>query len=123
MSKPLPPNPLSITNTEVIEKKVDTEQALSRASRPIESTNLTLEVFGTYSLPNAWKGNRADDPAEALYTYDLEAFGMTIKGGKLFGRELTEEEKAEAETAKATKGKPPPKVDPKKAAKEVEPSA
>jgi hypothetical protein len=39
---------------------------------------------------------------------------MSLKNLKLFPRELTEEEKLEAEAAKNAKGKPPPKVDPKK---------
>lgn len=48
---------------------------------------------------------------------------MSIKGAKVFPKELTEEEKAELEAAKNTKpgGKPAPAKDPKK--KEEEPSA
>ncbi len=43
------------TNTEVVEKKVDVEQALSRVRRPLDATSLNLEVYGVYSLPDAWK--------------------------------------------------------------------
>ena len=94
---------------------------MSRSKRPLDTASVTVEVYGMYALPTPWRG-RADDPLEAPYSYELEAFGMIVKGGKLFARELTEEEKAEAEAAKATKGKAPPKPDPKKAAKEEEPS-
>ena len=44
-----------VTNTEIVEKKVDVDQALSRMRRPLESTNINLEVYGVYSLPEAWK--------------------------------------------------------------------
>ena len=42
-------------NTEIVEKKVDIEQALSRVRRPIDSTSLNLEVYGVYSMPESWK--------------------------------------------------------------------
>jgi hypothetical protein len=38
-------------NTEVIEKKVDVEAALSRMRRPLDITTVNVEVFGVYSLP------------------------------------------------------------------------
>ena len=58
-----------------------------------------------------------------MYTYELDVCGITLKNAKAHPRELTEEEKAEIEAAKVTKGKPPPKVDPKgKNVKEEEPS-
>lgn len=44
-----------IANTEVIEKKVDIEQALGRMRRPLEATTVNLEVYGLYSLPEGWK--------------------------------------------------------------------
>jgi len=44
-----------INNTEIVEKKVDLEQALSRMRRPLESTTLNLEIYGVYSLPESWK--------------------------------------------------------------------
>lgn len=43
------------TNTEIVEKKVDIEQALSRLRRPVDSTTLNLEVYGVFSLPEHWK--------------------------------------------------------------------
>jgi hypothetical protein len=42
-------------NTEIVEKKVDIEQALSRSRRPLDSTIVNLEVYGIYSLPDTWK--------------------------------------------------------------------
>lgn len=43
------------TNTEVIEKKVDIEQSLARMRRPLDLTTVNVEVYGVYSLPEAWK--------------------------------------------------------------------
>lgn len=49
-------NPLILTNnTEIVEKKVDLEHALSRVRRPLESTTVNVEVYGVYSLPDTWK--------------------------------------------------------------------
>ena len=49
-------NPLILTNnTEIVEKKVDIENALSRVRRPLEATLVNLEVYGIYSLPETWK--------------------------------------------------------------------
>lgn len=42
-------------NTEIIEKKVDIEQALSRMRRPLDLTTVNVEVYGVYSLPDQWK--------------------------------------------------------------------
>ena len=44
-----------LANTEIVEKKVDIEAALSRMRRPLDSTSLNLEVYGVYSLPDPWK--------------------------------------------------------------------
>ena len=46
---------LKSNNTEIIEKKVDIEQAISRMRRPLDLTSVNLEVYGVYSLPEAWK--------------------------------------------------------------------
>ena len=42
-------------NTEVTEKPVDIEEALSRVQTPLKQVSLNLEVYGTYALPDAWK--------------------------------------------------------------------
>jgi len=42
-------------NTEVTEKPVNLEEALSRVQSPLESLVVKLEVYGTYSLPESWK--------------------------------------------------------------------
>jgi hypothetical protein len=46
---------LKSTNTEIIEKKVDVEQALQRMRRPLDITTVNVEVYGVYSLPDPWK--------------------------------------------------------------------
>ena len=42
-------------NTEVIEKKVNVEQAISNMRRPLDLTTVNVEVYGVYSLPELWR--------------------------------------------------------------------
>lgn len=44
-----------VNNTEIVEKKVDIENALSRMRRPLDLTEINVEVYGVYSLPDQWK--------------------------------------------------------------------
>ena len=104
-------------NTEITEKKVDAEEALTRVRRPVDSVLVTLEVYGAYALPDSWKA-KIDDPSEAAYQYEMECVGLTVAHGKVVPKEVTEDEKAEDPKAKG--GKPPAK-DAKKA-KEEEPT-
>ena len=46
---------LKSSNTDVIEKKVDIESAISRMRRPLDLTSVSIEVYGVYSLPESWK--------------------------------------------------------------------
>ena len=46
---------LKSTNTEIIEKKVDVDLALSRMRRPLDITTVNVEVYGVYSIPDTWK--------------------------------------------------------------------
>jgi len=49
---------LKSTNTEIIEKKVDVDTALSRMRRPLDLTTVNVEVYGLYSkhsLPEGCK--------------------------------------------------------------------
>ena len=46
---------LLVNNTEIVEKKVDIEQALERMRRPLDLTSINIEVYGVYSLPDQWK--------------------------------------------------------------------
>jgi hypothetical protein len=46
---------LKSTNTEIIEKKVDVDTALSRMRRPLDLTTVNVEVYGVYSLPEVWR--------------------------------------------------------------------
>ena len=49
-------NPLQLSNnTEIVEKKVDVEQALSRVRRPLDQTTFNFDVYGVFSLPEPWK--------------------------------------------------------------------
>ena len=42
-------------NTEITERKVDVEDALSRVRKPIDNVEMTLEVYGVYAMPESWK--------------------------------------------------------------------
>ena len=42
-------------NTEITEKKVDVEEALSRTRKPMVELSVNLEVYGAYALPESWK--------------------------------------------------------------------
>ena len=44
-----------------------------------------------------------------MYSYEIEMCGVRVKNSKIQPRELSEEEKAEAEAKGAKGGKPPPK--------------
>jgi len=46
---------LSSSNTEVIEKKVDIEQSISKMRRPLDLTTVNVEVYGLFSLPEVWR--------------------------------------------------------------------
>jgi hypothetical protein len=61
-----------------------------------------------------------EDPTEAMYSYEIRCMSMHLKGGKVFPRELTDEEKAESEASKNKKpGAPPGKDDKNKKPEEV----
>lgn len=62
---------------------------------------------------------KQDDPNEGLYTYEIEMCGVRVKNSKIQQRELSEEEKAEADAKGAKGGKAPPKGK----AKDEEPTA
>mmetsp|Transcript_22999 Transcript_22999/g.16300 ORF Transcript_22999/g.16300 Transcript_22999/m.16300 type:complete len:119 (+) Transcript_22999:178-534(+) len=81
-----------------------------------ETIKLSLEIHGIYSLPDAWKA-KIDDPSESIYSYDCKLNNLTFKNGKVVPKELTEEERIEAEN---NKGKKPPAKDAAKNAKKVE---
>lgn len=50
-------------NTEITEKSVNMEDALSRLIMPGDNTELKIDVYGVYALPEAWK-SKIDDPTE-----------------------------------------------------------
>ena len=130
-------------NTEVQTKDINIDDALSRVRRPLDSTKMTLSVNGVFALPESWKQKiqtvstlfliflltvtlyllcynlKQDDPNESMYTYEVEMCGVRVKNSKIQQRELSEEEKAEAEAKGAKGGKAPPKAK----GKEEEPTA
>lgn len=83
---------------------------------------MTLEVYGTYALPESWKA-KIEEGTDLSSVYEIECCGLSVQDGKCIPRELTEEEKAEADVGGkgGAKGKPPAK-DAKKGAKEEEPT-
>jgi len=92
-------------NTEVMEtKKTESKEALERMRYPLQKTQVSLTVNGVFSLPEAWKA-KLDDPTESMFEYQIEMAGIRVKHSKIIPRELTEEEKAEAD-AKNSKKKP-----------------
>lgn len=100
---------------------------------------MTLEVYGAYALPESWKAKIVsyknlfkfnlnhsklqEEGADLSAVYEIECCGLLVQDGKVIPRELTEEEKAEADAGGkgGAKGKPPAK-DAKKGAKEEEPT-
>jgi len=106
-------------NTEIQTKTTDVHEALSRVRRPLDSTKLKMSMYGVYALPEVWKA-KFDDPAnEAMYTYEVELLGVRMQNSKVMLKELTEEEKAEAEAKNVKGGKAAP---PKGKQKEEEPT-
>eukprot|EP00347_Sterkiella_histriomuscorum_P008804 403343688 len=91
--------------------------ALERRRRGPAKIDMSFKVYGIYLLPDAWKA-KIDDPQEQTYTYDIR-FGKFQMKGKVIPRQLTEEEKVEAENSKNKKGAAPAK-DPKKKGQEDE---
>lgn len=79
------------------------DEVLSRVLPERTSMDVTLKVEGVYSLPEAWKNGIGEEGA-VNYDYEVNLLGVTLKGGSILPRELSDEEKAEAE-AEADKGK------------------
>ncbi|CDW74115.1 tetratricopeptide repeat protein [Stylonychia lemnae] len=94
---------------------------IQRNKERLDKLELTFQLSGVFSLPDGWK-SKIDDPTEQMYQYEIKMYNMHLKGGKVVPRQLSEEEKAEAEAAKNKKGAPPAK-DPKKKGQEDEISA
>jgi hypothetical protein len=97
--------PRNVETVTTNSKIYDVKQGLSRIQRPLDSTKISLELYGIHALPEAWKAAiAAQDPTEALYQYEIEIAGVKMTGGKGLARELSKEEKAEAAAAAAAKG-------------------
>lgn len=75
---------------------------------------MKVQVHGIFSVPEIWKA-KLDDPTEANYSHEFRVVNQHFKGGKVVAREMTEEEKAEADAGKNKKA-----ADPKKGAKKDE---
>ena len=84
------------------------ESILERNGLATKPTTFTLEVLGIYSLPDFWVKMDQSGAVDA-WGYQVKISEAKCLNGKLNARELTEEEKNQAENKK----KPPPKVDKK----------
>ena len=84
------------------------ESILERNGLATKPTNFSLEVLGIYSLPDFWI-KMDQSGAVDTWGYQVKISEAKCLNGKLNLRELTEEEKNQAENKK----KPPPKVDKK----------
>lgn len=60
-------------NTEVIEKKVNVEQAISNMRRPLDLTTVNVEVYGVYSLPELWRQKIAVNNYLKIFLYIITA--------------------------------------------------
>ena len=98
-------------NTETVttnEKTLNIAKAIEKIQRPLDTTRVTMEVHGVFSLPEAWRNAiQTNDPSEATYTYELEVAGIKMTGARGIQKELSDEEKA-ALAAQPAKGKPAP---------------
>ena len=77
--------------------------ALVKSKNPRTRNSLSIRIYGVYSLPKKWV-EKIGDPNEESYIYEVKVSGIDFKGAKIKQRELTEEEKAEAEALKGKKG-------------------
>lgn len=69
-------------NTETVttnEKTLNIGKAIEKIQRPLETTRVTVEVHGIFSLPEPWKNAiQTSDPNEAMYVYELEVAGIKM---------------------------------------------
>ena len=84
------------------------ESILERNGLATKPTTFSLEVLGIYSLPDFWIKMEQSGAVDA-WDYQVKIGEAKCINGKLNMRELTEEEKTQAENKK----KPAPKIDKK----------
>ena len=77
--------------------------ALIKSKNPRTKNTLNMRVYGVYSLPQKWR-EKWGDASEDSYLYQVKLAGLEVNKAKMHPRELTEEEKAEAEANKGKKG-------------------
>ena len=86
-------------NTETVvtnAKTLNAQEALTKLQRPLDSTRVTVDVHGIFSLPEPWRNAiQANDPTENTFVYELEFAGIKMTGARGIQKELTEEEKQE----------------------------
>jgi len=107
----LPPKPAPPPDPEKIYQSI-----LDRVVPPLESTTVSFQVIGVYSLPEPWK---TKNPEEDTNKYEIQFMGIKLEGGKIQPRIPTEEEKKAMEEAQS-KGKKPPAPPAKGDKKKVE---
>ena len=84
------------------------ESILERNGLATKPTNFSLEIIGIYSIPDLWIKLEQSGAVDA-WGYQVIVGEAKCLNGKFNTRELTEEEKNQAENKK----KPPPKIDKK----------
>lgn len=82
-------------------KEETEDEVLERVNEDRRQIDVKLTLLGVYSLPKEWKDKSADE-LQPHFEYEVNMLGMTLKGGKLIPRALTEEEREEAEAAKVS---------------------
>ena len=94
--------------TEEKDKWINLENILLRGGPPVGETDLTLQVYGVYSLPEIFSKLQQSGSVDA-WTYNIKFGDIQLPGGKFNPRELTEDELKEMDNKK----KPPPKINKK----------
>ena len=85
--------------TEEKDKWVNLENILLRGGPPVGETDLTLQVYGVYSLPEIFSKLQQSGSVDT-WTYNIKFGDIQLPGGKFNPRELTEDELKEMDNKK-----------------------
>ena len=94
--------------TEEKDKWINLENILSRGGPQVGDTDVTLQVYGVYSLPEIFSKLQQSGSVDT-WSYLIKFSDIQLPGGKFNPRELTEDELKEMENKK----KPAPKINKK----------
>lgn len=89
-----------------MDSSVKLQSLLAKVRDPLSQVTLEVELFGLFSLPDAWK---PADQETTEYTNHITVAGIQFPNGKVRRRELTEEEIKAAEESKKGKKQEAPK--------------